>query len=340
MLPDAPAAAAAADRVAVVIPSWNGRSLLETCLPALMKSTMATNLVVVVDNGSTDGTADWLLQNYPEVRLIRNEHNMGFAAAVNQGIVATQTEWVALLNNDALAEPDWLGRLLETAVSDARIGAVASRMMFRDNTRFVSSAGIRMDASGGAWDLLLGESSWPTAPIEVFGASAGACLYRRRMLQDIGLFDEAFFAYLEDVDLAWRARLRGWKTVLNPHAVVYHAVSATGVEGSPFKRYYLARNKWRVIVKNFPLQLLLRNMFLIGIYDALSIAKSILGRDGSALRGRLDALRDVPRLVRQRHQNLARQSAAWTEVRAALSPIESPMALYRRGQLPARLARH
>ncbi len=324
--------------VSVIIPTWQGRHLLETCLSALAQSQVEA-AVVVVDNGSTDGSVEWLQAAYPAVRLIRNPRNLGFAVAVNQGIRATRTRWIALLNNDAVPEPDWLARLLEVGETYPRTGAVASRMMFRDNPRIVSSAGIRVDPSGGAWDLFIGKTHWPADPIEIFGASGGACLYRREMLDDIGLLDEAFFAYLEDVDLAWRAQLRKWKTRLSPAAVVYHALSATGGEGSSFKRYYLARNKWRVIVKNYPNRLLARNILAIGTYDALSVLRSVANADGAALRGRADALRALPGLVRQRRGILNNRLATDIDIQRAMSPIESPIALHRRSRLVSRLAR-
>jgi GT2 family glycosyltransferase len=320
-----------------VIPSWNGRKLLETCLPAVLGSSVTVD-VVVVDNGSHDGTCAWLEEAYPQVRTIRNAHNLGFAAAVNQGIRASHTEWVALLNNDAVAQPAWLEELLEAGQSDTRVGAVASRMMFRDRPHLVSSAGIRVDASGGAWDLLLGQSTWPSGLVDVFGASGGACVYRRAMLEDIGVFEESFFAYLEDVDLAWRAQLRRWRTLFNPAAVVSHALSATGGEGSPFKRYYLARNKWRVVVRNCPGELLVRNWAAIIVYDALSVTRAVLARDAASLRGRRDCVRDMRVLLEQRRAIQSTRRATWVEIRAAMSPLESPLALQKRGRLAARLA--
>lgn len=323
--------------VTVVVPTWNGRELLARCLQGLAASSIRPELIVV-DNGSTDGTAGWVQSEYPHVRLIQNSRNLGFAAAVNQGIRATTRQWMALLNNDAVPEADWLAQLLAVGESDPRVGSVASRMMFRDAPALVSSAGIRLDRSGAAWDLLLGESRWPAEPLEVFGASAGACLYRLATLQDVGLLDEAFFAYREDVDLAWRARLRGWKALLAPGAVVYHALSATAGEGSTFKRYYLARNKWRVIIRNYPAPALFANLPIILLYDCLSLGASLAQGDLASLRGRLDALRQLPALIRQRSEIHARRTATWAELRAAMSPLESPLTLYRRSKLVSRLA--
>lgn len=324
--------------VTVVVPTWNGRPELAACLDGLRASFPGAARTIVVDNGSTDGTGDWLGASHPGVSVIRNPANRGFAAAVNQGIRASATAWVALLNNDAVSEPEWLGRLLAAGSADPRIGAVASRMMFRDAPGVVSSAGIRLDPSGGAWDLLVGSRTWPDRPTEVFGASGGACLLRREMLEDVGLFEEGFFAYLEDVDLAWRARARGWKAVLAPDAVVYHAVSGTAGEGSAFKRFHLARNRWRVLLRNHPTRPFLANLPIILAYDLLSVANSLVHGDLVPLRGRLAALREARALLAQRRAVQARTTVPWEQVRAAMSPLESPLTLYRRARLVGRLA--
>jgi GT2 family glycosyltransferase len=319
--------------VSLVIPTFNGRHLLGECLAAVEAQTRPPEQVVVVDNGSTDGTAAWVRERFPRAVVVRNERNRGFAAAVNRGITATTSGFVALLNNDAVADARWLERLCATAAVDGRVGAVASRMMFRDAPTVVSSAGIRMDRSGLAWDLWLGATSWPAEPVEVFGASGGACL-----LQEVGLFEEAFFAYTEDVDLAWRARLRGWRAVLAPDAVVYHALSATAVEGSPFKRYQLARNRWWSIARNYPWPALLVNLPIVLFYDLLPVANGLARGDTVPLRGRAAALAGLPRRVRERRRIQARRTASWAELRAAMSPVEAPWALYRRARLVARLA--
>jgi GT2 family glycosyltransferase len=323
--------------VSVVIPTWNGLHLLQECLESLNRSTVSAH-VIVVDNGSTDGTVDWLRAAQPGVRLIANPRNLGFAVALNQGVRVAPTGWVAPLNNDALPAPDWLERMLQVGTGDARIGAVASRMMFRSDPNIVSSAGIRVDTAGGAWDLLVGARAWPRAPVPVFGASAGACMYRREMLLDVGLFEETFFAYLEDVDLAWRAQARGWRSVLAPDAAVTHAVSASGGDASTLKRYYLARNKWRVVVRNYPTPVLVPNFPLIIAYDALSVGFAFARRDTAALAGRCSILRELPALLRQRRHVQARSTVAWQTLAATLSRVESPWTLRRRASLVSRLA--
>jgi GT2 family glycosyltransferase len=294
--------------------------------------------VVIIDNGSPGQKVQKMAAKLPNARIVRNERNLGFAAAVNQGIRATATEWTALLNDDALPQPGWLEAMLTVGEGSPAIGAVASRMMFRDHSEVISSAGIRMDASAAPWDLWLGETEWPAQPVEVFGASGGACLLRREMLEDIGLFEESFFAYLEDADLAWRARLRGWKAVLAPDAVVHHALSATAGEGSRFKRYRLARNKWRMIVRNYPMPALAANLPVIVGYDMLSALNALRQGDTAPLHARLDAFQDMPALLAQRKAIQARRTAPWQDIEKALSPLESPLTLYRRSKLVQKLA--
>jgi len=323
--------------VEVVIPSFNGRRLLEDCLPSLIAQ-VEPHHVWVVDNGSVDTTADWLRSRWPGVHCLRNRRNEGFARAVNQGICASGGTWVALLNNDAIPAPDWLEHLVAVGLRPNDVGAIASRMMFQDAPERVSSCGIRIDPSGGAWDLWLGATSWPNMGTHVFGASGGACLLRREMLEDIGLFDEGCFAYLEDVDLAWRAQLRGWKAVLAPNAVVYHAMSATGGEGSAFKRYLLARNRVRGMIRCYPTEGLRRHLPVILLYEFISNASSLLRGDTVPLHGRLDAFKELPKLLAQRKAIQGRRTASWSDIERVLSPLESPLTLRRRARLVARLA--
>ncbi len=237
--------------VTVVIPNWNGRLMLQTCLAALGAQTLRDRDVIVVDNGSEDGSVAWLRKRHPSVRVIENAQNMGFAAPVNQGILASDSRYVAVLNNDTEPSPEWLAALVQAAERDARVGMCASRMMFADQPTTINSTGISVDRVAIAWDRRGGETEdgRETESVEVFGACAGAALYRREMLQEVGLFDEEFFAYMEDVDLAWRARRLGWRCLYVPAARVLHRHSATGQEGSPFKSFHLGRNKvWLVVI--------------------------------------------------------------------------------------------
>src|SRR5215207_4373834 len=239
--------------VAVVIPNWNGAALLPACLDALRGQTCRAHQTVVVDNGSSDDSLA-VLARYPEVRVLRFARNHGFGAATNAGIRATATPFVATLNNDAVPDPDWLAALLAAGrVAAPRVGMWASRMVFAARPERLNSCGIAIDRVGIAWDLLGGAPVGADAALaEPFGPCAGAALYRRELLAEVGLFEERFFAYLEDVDLAWRARRHGWRCGYVGAARVVHHHSATGGEGSPFKQFLLGRNKVWLLARNYP----------------------------------------------------------------------------------------
>jgi GT2 family glycosyltransferase len=300
--------------VSVIIPTTCGLRWLPECIAALRMQTYTDFDVVVVDNASADGSREWLASQ-PDLRVLRNDANIGFAAAVNQGIRAGTAPLVALLNDDTRAEPDWLGALLEgmsaegggaiaegrtrkasdraCAGRDAshrpyRIGMCASLMLFADRPDMVQSAGIAMDRAAFAWDRLGGRPMREALqPCDVFGPSGGAGLYRREMLDEIGLFDERFFAYLEDVDLAWRAQRAGWRCRYVPAARVLHATSATSGEGSQFKNRLLARNKVWLAAKNARL----RDLPIIALYDAAASLYAGMRRgDWVQLRARWEGL--------------------------------------------------
>lgn len=180
---------------------------------------------------------------------------------------------------------------------------VAAKVLYMAPPSLIDSAGIEIDRAGFAWNRYNGqpEELDEREPYEVFGPSAAAALYRREMLDDVGLFDEGFFAYYEDVDLAWRARLRGWRCLYVPTARVYHVHSATSGHGSPFKQYYLTRNKLWTTLKNYPAPALWLRLPTILLYDLMAdLYRLILERDASSIRGRLAALGGLPTVLHQR----------------------------------------
>jgi GT2 family glycosyltransferase len=287
--------------VTVVIPTLRGRRWLPDCIAALRQQTFRDFEIIVVDNASEDGTAEWLTHQ-PDLRVIRNAQNVGFAAACNQGIQASKSPLIAVLNDDTQPEPRWLESLVNAmrAGDGRRIGACASLLLFAERPSVVQSAGIAVDRAAIAWDRLRGypaDAAVVQRAGEVFGASAGAALYRRAMLDEVGLFDERFFAYLEDVDLAWRAQRAGWRCLYVPAARALHRTSATSGEGSAMKYRLLGRNKVWLVAKNarwldLPLVMLLDSV--ITIYAGLQ------RRNWHHLAGRWEGIRQIMVTFKQR----------------------------------------
>jgi GT2 family glycosyltransferase len=320
-------------QVTIVIPNWNGRPHLEACLPTIFAQDFRQFVVYVVDNASTDDSIAWLREYFPQVRLIENEANLGLCTANNQGIRAAETEFVVMLNNDTEVEPDWLGHLVRAAQADPQIGMCASKMLLTDQRDMIESAGIVIDKSGVAWGLESGDAPrnrpGATMPEPVFGACGGAALYRREMLLEIGLFDDDFFVYLEDADVAWRGRWAGWQCVYVPQSVVYHAHSATIKEGSPFKTRLLGRNKLWMIGKSYPFPHLIWYSPLILLYELMAVGYAIVtGRGIYAIQGRVEALRQWRKILLQRRRLVRRLSPR--AMMAMLHPPGNPFRLFRR----------
>lgn len=333
--------------VDVIVLNWNGQHFLSECLPALAAQTYPRFEVMVVDNGSTDGSLEWLAETWPGVKVLALGTNLGFSAANNRGIHATHAPWLVILNNDTVPEPGWLAALIAAGESNPRIGAVASHQVFYDRPQMVNSAGIAVDPAGIAWDGLGGtrlpeRAALATAALRpVFGASAGAGLYRRAALWDVGesvrpdqpteIFDESFFMYLEDVDLAWRLRLRNWTCVLAPLALIRHHGSATSGEGSPFKLRLLARNKMWSVLKNYPFWPLLAYLPIILAYDLASAPYRLFVQGKTApFTGRFEAIGGLPTVLRRRRAIQARRTADWRTIRAALANLDPPWAVLSR----------
>ncbi len=292
-------------RASVIIPNWNGARFLPTCLDALRRQTFSDAEVIVVDNASRDQSLQLLQQDYPEVRVVALTENRGFAGGVNAGIRAARGEILVLLNNDTEAEPGWLAALVRALDQHPEAGMAASKMRLFDRRSHIHSAGDSFRTDGlptnrGVWQEDRGQFDREEY---VFGGCGGAVAYRRRMLEEIGLLDEGFFLSCEDVDLAWRAQLAGWRCVFVPDAVVYHHLSATG--GGPIASYYTGRNTIWVLAKDLPGPLWRRHWLAI-VRAQLRIAwealRAFRGEAARArLRGQLAGLLGLPRVLRQRH---------------------------------------
>jgi GT2 family glycosyltransferase len=292
-------------RVTVVIPNWNGERFLSLCLGSLREQTFEDFEVVLVDNGSNDNSVAFVDHNFPEVRVLSLGENKGFSAAVNAGIEASHAEYVALLNNDTETDPRWLHELVLAAEAYPEAGLFASKMVDFNDRHVLDGAGDALRRSGLPLRLGHGEPDRGQydQTTSVFGACAGAALYRREMLDDIGLFDEDFFANCEDGDLSFRAQLAGYRCRYAPEAVIYHVGSATfGVRSQTATRLG-TRNSLCLLVKNLPTPLV---PGLLPFVVAGQLSRLVVTASTSTLRAHLEglagALRLLPLMLKKRRE--------------------------------------
>lgn len=292
--------------ISVIVLNYNGRRFLDGCLSSLASQTQTNFEVILVDNGSNDGSPDYIQAHYPWVRLVRNEENLGFAGGTNAGIRAAKGSYILTLNNDAVADRQMIEELARP-MADPQVGVCAAKMLFPDGR--INSAGICVSRSGAAWDrgIFQPDQGQYDSMEEVFGACAGAALYRKKMLDEIGLFDEDFFLYLEDVDLAMRARLAGWKCIYVPGARVVHYHGGTAGVGSDLVVYYGNRNIVWYPVKDFPVWLLVTSLpFILGRNLAVIPYYALRGQGRVILKSKIDAMKGLPIMLRKRRDVVRR----------------------------------
>ena len=320
--------------LSVIIVTWNGLRYLPDCLAALLPQLPSAAEVIIVDNGSADGTCAWLQLHYPDIITVALQENAGFAGGTVVGMRVARGDLLLLLNNDAFVEPGFIAALLDVMDMGTDIGAAGGVLTFAHRPDLVASAGIRLRRDGVALDLWPGHhvNNLPLYPVAIAGPSGAAALYRRAMLEDVGLLEPSFFAYLEDVDLALRGLLRGWQSVVVPTARARHVYSATSGQGSPFKQRLLGRNRLRVLVRCFPTSLLLRCLPAILLYDILAVSYAVVRRQPAMIEGRLAALRELPRLLRERHEIQKRRTVACADIECWLEPWAWPWATLREQQ--------
>lgn len=241
-------------KVTVIIPNYNGMKFLKECLDALKVQTTEEFDVLIVENASKDGSAEFIKQNYPWVLLIENEENLGFAGGVNVGIKACKTPYVLLLNNDTKVHSHFVEEMVRAMECSERIFSVSSKMIQYHNHKKIDDAGDFYNLFGWAFQGGVGRSVKEYRRARsVFSACAGAAIYRREVFEKIGYFDELHFAYLEDIDVGYRAKLAGYDNIYCPTALVYHVGSGTsGSKYNSFKVKLSARNSIYLNYKNMP----------------------------------------------------------------------------------------
>lgn len=296
--------------VSIIIVNYNGIRFLKPCLDSLIAQSYRPIEIILVDNGSSDGSVKFVKENYPAVRVIENQENYGFAKANNIGIRVARGTLIATLNNDTKVMPGWVEALVKAVTSGERIGMCASKMLFMNKPGIIDSTGVCFSRSGACWDrgMFERDDGQYGKMEEVFGPCAGAAIYKKEMLDEVGLFDEDFYAYMEDADLAFRGRLAGWTCLYVPAAVVYHVHGGSFGYDTPNTIYYGNRNIIWNVVKNYPMTMLITSLpFVICRNMAVIPYYAIRGYGIPILRSKIDAIKGVPRMFARRTQDRGRE---------------------------------
>ena len=309
--------------VTTIVLNYNGRQWLPGCISALAAQRHAPPFeTLFVDNGSTDGSVDLVRREYPDVLVVESGGNLGFAEGNNVGARHARGEWLAFLNNDTEADPDWLARMYGAAQAHPEFALFTSRLVFLDNPSVVDSAGDGYLRAGGAFKHGHGaEASGFTESREVFGACGGAFLIRRDTFDALGGFDPRFFMVHEDVDLSYRARLRGLRCWYAADAIVRHAGSGSLGTLSPSAVFYGQRNLEWTWIKNTPRELLLSTAASHIVYSLAGVLHyARIGRGGAALKAKWDALRKVGSVLAERKRIQASRTAAVADLERLMEP--------------------
>ena len=279
-------------KISVIILNFNGKKFLETCLNSVLAQDYDNFEIILIENGSTDGSKEYLKEKYEnnkKIKIIYLDKNTGFAEGNNIGIKKAfedkNVKYIAALNNDTKVVSGWLSEMVKTIEKNEKTGSVSSKMIFFYEQNLINAVGVLISKDGGGVNLGYKEKDEGQfeKELEIFGPSAGAALYKREVLEktDLGedeYFDSDYFAYYEDVDLCWRLRLAGYTSYYSPKAVVYHVHSATGVSHSPFKAYHIQRNRLFNIVKDFPAGTALISFFFVTPWRYIHLLNSAFFR--------------------------------------------------------------
>ena len=321
--------------ISVIIVNWNGKEYLPACLDSLLEQSCTEFETIVVDNGSHDGSLELLHNSYPWVQVVPLSVNTGFASGNNAGFDVSTGKYIVTLNNDTTVDRSWLAELIAPVEADSLVGMVASRICAFDAPDKIDSLGVSICPDGmsrGSRRLARFSELSLAKTEDILLPSACAALYRRKMIDEIGFFDDDFFAYCEDTDLGLRGRLAGWQAVLARDAVVHHRYSCSGGAFSPFKLYLVERNHFWVALKCFPLSMLLALPFWT-IARYLVQAQLVLGGRGAGaqfrstpssglikavLRGMLHSLFDLPSLNSKRRAVMKLKRLSSKEIRQLL----------------------
>lgn len=307
--------------MSVIVLNWNGKHFLETCLTALRKQTFQDFETILVDNGSEDGSAEYVRTQFPEVRLIALTRNLGFTGGNIAGYEQARGEIIVLLNNDTEADPRWLEEIHKASRDNPAAGSFASKMLYFDERNRIDNCGFGLTSAGLTVDLGRGEMDGPAwaDPRQVFGACAGAAAYRRSMLNDIGFLDGDFFMTYEDVDLSFRAQLRGYQCRFVPAAIVYHRYRATMTKYPARQVFFSQRNIEFVYLKNMPFALMVRSLPQRLLYEIGGAAYFFkLGVGTAFLKAKIDTVRQLRSAFRKRSELLSKRILTNAQLRSLM----------------------
>lgn len=249
--------------VSIIIPNWNGRHLLEDCLNSLDKQSYKNFQVIVVDNNSSDGSIDWIDKNFPLIKVISLDKNYGFAFACNIGAKSVESKYLIFLNNDTEVEKNWVSYLVKTIRQheSSGVASVGSKLLNFYNRSTIDGVGIEINEVGQAKSVGWNETDIGQfdSQTTVFGVTGGASLFNREIFIKVGLFDEDYFMYSEEVDWAFRAQFLGYKALYCPKAVVYHKHKSSSKKMPQHLEYWQFRNMFQTIIKDFPTSVIFKN---------------------------------------------------------------------------------
>jgi GT2 family glycosyltransferase len=307
--------------ISAIVLNWNGKRFLKECFASLLNQTFNDCELIMVDNGSTDGSLEFMRDNFPQVKLLALGENIGFCRAMNAGMKLAKGDLIALFNNDVVVDENWMAHMHSALKDDPHTGICASKVLFYKERNIINSAGDIFNTSGEAHNRGFGQENDGRYDEQefVFSATAAACIYRRTMLDEVGLFDEDFFNTYEDMDLGFRAHLKGWSCLYVPGAIVYHHWLGTIGYFSLMNIFYMSKNNLNILVKNMPLKLIIKYapvMFRNHLGISLNLAAN--GSYLPFIKGRLRYLLELPRMLRKRNIILKNKRITTTEVEGLL----------------------
>lgn len=317
-------------QVSIVIPNWNGKHFLEDCLSSIQEQSYKNLETYIVDNGSKDGSVQFIKSNYPQVKLVCFDKNTGFAPAVNAGIRACQGDYIALINNDTIVDKYFIEHLAKTLDERDELGSVGCKMLAYDNPEILDGVGDGYRRGGLPGRIGHGEKDIGLfdKPRYILGACGGAAMYKRSMFDDIGLFDDDYFAYLEDVDMALRAQSAGYKCLYVPEAKIYHlGCGTTGSGYSPMVVSLSAQNNLNTIVKNIPLSLMIKFLPQILFWQAYYLAVVMI-RGGQLIpwiKGTFKAILMMPKMIAKRRAINAKRRVSNEYMEAVILESENEL---------------